>query len=119
MPFRAVVRNPDDKSARAPRALPGVEVVAGDFNDAASLERALANIERAFLLTNSTAQAEAQQLRFVAAAQRAGMQHVVKQSQWAASADSPVRFLRYHAAVKQAIWEAGLAYTFLRPNLFR
>ena len=29
-----------------------------------------------------------------------------------------MRFLRYHAAVEQAIWEAGLRYTFLRPNLF-
>ena len=81
VPFRALARNPDDKSAQVLRALTGAEVVAGDFNDAASLDRALAGIERAFLLTNSTAQAEAQQLRFVAAAQRAGMQHVVKQSQ--------------------------------------
>ena len=118
VPFRALARNPDDKSAQVLRALTGAEVVAGDFNDAASLDRALAGIERAFLLTNSTAQAEAQQLRFVAGAQRAGVRHVVKQSQWAASADSPVRFLRYHAAVEQAIQVAGLAYTFLRPNLF-
>lgn len=118
VPFRALVRNPDDQPAQALRALTGVEVVAGDFNNAASLGRALTGIERAFLLTNSTAQAEAQQLRFVQEAQRTGVRHIIKQSQWAASAASPVRFLRYHAAVEQAIRATGLAYTFLRPNLF-
>jgi uncharacterized protein YbjT (DUF2867 family) len=29
-----------------------------------------------------------------------------------------VRFLRYHATVERAIRESGLAYTFLRPNLY-
>ena len=116
--FRAMVRHPDDQPAQALRALPGAEIVTGDFNDAASLSRALEGIERAFLLTNSTAQAEAQQRSFVAQAQRAGVKHVVKQSQWAAAAESPVRFLRYHAAVEQAIRATDLAYTFLRPNLF-
>jgi uncharacterized protein YbjT (DUF2867 family) len=29
-----------------------------------------------------------------------------------------VRFLRYHASVERAIRESGLAYTFLRPNLY-
>ena len=118
VPFRALVRNPAEKPVQALAALPGVEVVTGDFNDAASLGRALVGIERAFLLTNSTAQAEEQQLRFVREAQRAGVRHLVKQSQWATAPDSPVRFLRYHAAVEQAIRAAGLAYTFLRPNLF-
>ena len=118
VPFRAMVRHPDEKPAQVLAALPGAEIVVGDFNDAASLARALAGIERAFLLTNSTAQAEAQQRRFVAQAQQAGVRHLVKQSQWAAAADSPVRFLRYHAAVEQAIQATGLAYTFLRPNLF-
>jgi len=36
----------------------------------------------------------------------------------AAAANSPVRFLRYHAAVEAAIQASGMAYTFLRPNLF-
>ena len=118
VPFRALVRDPAEQSAQALRALPGAEVVAGDFNDAASLTRALAGIGRAFLLTPSTAQAEEQQLRFVALARQAGVRHIVKQSQWAAAVDSPVRFLRYHAVVEDAINATGLAYTLLRPNLF-
>ncbi|OZI07950.1 NAD(P)-dependent oxidoreductase [Siphonobacter sp. BAB-5385] len=114
IPFRALVRS--EKEALA--TLPGVEVVRGDFNDPASLARALQGIERAFLLTSSSEQAEQQQLTFVAEARRAGVQHLVKLSQLAADLHSPVRFLRYHAVVEEAILETGLTYTFLRPNLF-
>ena len=118
VPFRAMVRHPDDESAQALRALPGAELAAADFNNPASVGRALTGIERAFLLTHSSAQAEAQQLSFVAQARQAGVRHLIKQSQWAASTESPVRFLRYHAVVERAITASGLAYTFLRPNLF-
>lgn len=114
--FRAVVRSPERASALV--GLPGAEVVRGDLDDAASLERALAGVTRAFLLTGSSERAEEQQRRFVEAARGAGVRHVVKLSQWAADARSPVRFLRYHAAVEAAIRDAGMAYTFLRPNLF-
>lgn len=43
---------------------------------------------------------------------------MVKLSQLAADEASPVRFLRYHAAVTRRIRELGLAFTFLRPNLY-
>lgn len=116
VPARAMVRSKNKAGAVA--ALPGIETVEGDFDDPASLERVLRGIGRAFLLTNSTDRAEAQQMAFVAAAKRAGVRHIVKLSQFAAEEASPVRFLRYHAAVERAIREIGLDYTFLRPNLF-
>ncbi|HET9503611.1 MAG TPA: SDR family oxidoreductase [Hymenobacter sp.] len=116
--FRALVRQPGAPATQRLAAIAGAEVVPGDFDDPASLQRALTGIERAFLLTNSTEQAEAQQLRFVELARQAGVPHLVKLSQWAADAASPVRFLRYHATVEQAIRAAGLTFTFLRPNLF-
>ena len=116
VPARAMVR-PRNKASGIV-GLPGIEIVAGDFDDPVSLERALRGIERAFLLTNSTERAEAQQLSFVVAARRSGVEHIVKLSQFAAAEDSPVRFLRYHAVVERTIRESGLAYTFLRPNLF-
>ena len=114
--LRAMVRSPE--AAQKIEARAGVEIVAGDFNDAATIARALAGIDRAFLLTPSSEQAEAQQSAFVDVARRAGVQHLVKLSQWAAALDSPVRFLRYHAAVEHTIRASGLPYTFLRPNLF-
>lgn|GEM_PF-6252453 len=54
----------------------------------------------------------------MATAGRTGLKHIVKLSQFAADEASPVRFLRYHAAVERAIIESGMAYTFIRPNLF-
>jgi uncharacterized protein YbjT (DUF2867 family) len=39
-------------------------------------------------------------------------------SQLHATRDSPVRFLRYHAVVEEAISSSGMAYTHLRPNLY-
>jgi uncharacterized protein YbjT (DUF2867 family) len=111
--FTAMVRS----DAARLEALPGVRVVRGDFDEPDSLAEALSGVRRAFLLTNSTERTEAQQLAFVRAAAEAGVAHVVKLSQLHARQDSPVRFLRYHAAVEAAIEEAGLGFTFIRPNL--
>ncbi|MGO4290914.1 SDR family oxidoreductase [Chitinophaga sp. RAB17] len=117
IPFRAMVRTTDDQ-ARALHALPGAEAVIGDFNNPDSVASALQGIEKAFLLTNSSEQAEKLQSDFVDVARHAGVQHIVKLSQLHAAPQSPVRFLRYHAAVEQKIRESGIDYTFLRPNLF-
>ncbi|MCU0542042.1 MAG: NAD(P)H-binding protein, partial [Oscillatoriaceae cyanobacterium Prado104] len=68
---RAMVRNHD----RAKEiALPNVEVVEGNFDRPETLLEALAEVDRAFLLTNSTEHAEAQQLAFVDAARQSSVQ---------------------------------------------
>jgi uncharacterized protein YbjT (DUF2867 family) len=117
VPFRALVRSADSH-AQVIAALPGAEIVTGDFNDSSSLAHALQGIEKAFLLTNSSEQAEQLQINFVEAAIHSGLSHIVKLSQLHASAGSPVRFLRYHAAVEAKIRWSGIPWTFLRPNLF-
>ncbi|WP_421830391.1 SDR family oxidoreductase [Larkinella sp.] len=116
IPFRALVRSLENAKTLA--QLDGAELVVGDLNDPESLACALDGVERAFLLTNSSEQAETLQMNFVAVAQQTGVKHLVKLSQFAADLHSPVRFLRYHAAVEQKIRESGLSFTFLRPNLF-
>jgi len=116
IPFRALVRREDHGDLL--RSLPHAEVVTGDLADPSSLNRAFQGIEKAFLLTNSSEQAEQLQLNFVHASHNAGVKHLVKLSQFAADENSPVRFLRYHASVENRIKELGLNYTFLRPNLF-
>lgn len=116
IPFRAMVRSIGNTGSLS--SLKGVEIIAGDFNDPASVGKALQGIRKAFLLTNSSAEAEIQQTNFVMQARQAGVQHIVKLSQLAASLHSPVRFLRYHGAVEQKILESGMDHTFLRPNLF-
>jgi uncharacterized protein YbjT (DUF2867 family) len=113
---RAMVRS--ISGAKAIAELDGVDLVVGDFDDVATVERALQGVEKAFLLTNSSERAEEQQCSFVSVGVRVGLKHIVKLSQFAADENSPVRFLRYHAAVERAIVRSGLAYTFLRPNLY-
>jgi uncharacterized protein YbjT (DUF2867 family) len=112
-PVRAMVRSPE--AAARHTAAPAV---VADFDDAGSLAGALRGVERAYLVTPSTPAAQAQQIRFAEAAAAAGVSHLVVLSQLAADEASPVRFLRYHAAVERRVRELGIGWTFLRPNLF-
>ena len=95
-----------------------LEFVEADFDDPASLRKALDGVQRAFLVTNSSERVEERQLRFVALARESGVKHIVYLSQLHASLDSPLRFLRYHAAVEEALRGSGMSYTNLRPNLY-
>lgn len=114
-PVRAMVRGPADAakfdSARVP-------VVVADFDDAQSINAAVAGVDQAYLVTPSSEKAAEQQMRFAEIALEAGVRHLVVLSQFAAKPDSPVRFLRWHAEVERRVRELGIAYTFLRPNLF-
>ena len=96
----------------------GAEPVVADFDDADSLRRALDGVRAVFLVTPSTEHAESQQIRFLDIAEAAGVEHVVLLSQLASRSDSPVRFLRYHAAVEERLRASTLGVTILRPNLF-
>jgi uncharacterized protein YbjT (DUF2867 family) len=96
---------------------PGITSIEGDFDDPASLPRALEGVDRTFLLTNSTERTEAQQIAFVQAAQAQRVGQVVCLSQLAADPQSPDRFLRYHGAVEAALTSSTVGWTFVRPNL--
>ena len=111
---RAMVRAEADR-AKLPA---GVPAVVADFDDLASIAAALDGADRAYLVTPSSERAEEQQRRFADLAAKAGLRHLVVLSQLASDEHSPVRFLRYHAAVEQHIRDLGIPYTFLRPNLF-
>lgn len=111
---RAMVHGSAD-GAKLPR---GATPVVADFDDADSMSAALRGIERAYLVTPSSERAEQQQVRFVDLATKNGVRQLVVLSQLAAEENSPVRFLRYHAAVERHVTDIGIDYTFLRPNLF-
>jgi uncharacterized protein YbjT (DUF2867 family) len=113
-PVRAMVRT----EAGRGRLPAGVDTVVADFDDAAAVAAALDGAERAYLVTPSAERAEEQQRRFADLAAEAGVRHLVVLSQLGAHVDSPVRFLRYHAAVERHVRDLGVGYTFLRPNLY-
>ena len=112
---RVMVRSSSDV-VRLPKT--SATVVEGNLDDPRSLKAALAGVARAYLVTPSSPDAEAQQVRFAELAAAGGVDRLVKLSQFAADEASPVRFLRYHGAVERRIRELGIGFTFLRPNLY-
>lgn len=115
LPVRAFVRN---RSRARAIALPGIELVEGDFARSDTFARALDGVDKLFLLIPSSANVEQQQRNFVDAARNARVKHIVKLSQFGAFSGAPDRFRRYHAAVEHHILKSRIPYTFLRPNLF-
>ena len=114
-PTRAFVRN---RTQARDIALPGIDLVEGDFAKPKTFVRALEGVETLFLLTPSSADAEQQQCNIVDAAKNAKVKRIVKLSQLGASPKSHGRFQRYHGAVEDYIVKSRIPYTFLRPNLF-
>jgi uncharacterized protein YbjT (DUF2867 family) len=112
---RALVRDPQRAAAIAGE---GVEIVQGDLGDPTSLDAAFAGVTRAFLLSAADPRQEELQGNFVAAAQRAGVDQVVKLSVMGAGDDSPVALARWHRSTEKLLERSGLAWTHLRPGFF-
>ena len=112
---RALVRDP----ARADfiRAA-GFETKAGDFGRPETLDAALEGVERALLLTPPTPDTVSQHHDFIVAAAGAGVRYVVKLSAFAADADAPEGFGRWHGQSENLLKTSGLKWTILRPNFF-
>jgi uncharacterized protein YbjT (DUF2867 family) len=94
----------------------GVQPVAGDLADAASLTEALAGAESVFLFAAPGLGAE-----FFTAAKAAGVRHVVLLSSGAvedgvAEQDGPIA--ARHFDLEQLLRASGLRWTFLRPDSF-
>jgi uncharacterized protein YbjT (DUF2867 family) len=110
---RALVRDPARLAGAG-----GVEVVRGDLRDPDAVAAALDGVDAAFLNSPSAPDAATTQIAVADAAATAGVSRLVLLSQFAARADSPVRFLRWHAAVEQHVHDLGIGHVVLRPNLF-
>ncbi|MFF1548872.1 NAD(P)H-binding protein [Streptomyces sp. NPDC058291] len=113
LPVRVMARDP----ARVQTAAPGAEIVAGDYGDPRSLDRALRGVSRAFLLTNRVGGDD--DARFLRAARSAGVRHLVKVSA-AAVADDDAHDLvtRWQRANEELLLSCGTPWTLLRPRAF-
>ena len=116
-PLRVIAR---DVARAEPLKKLGAEVVRGDFTDPASLERAMAGVERVFLNSGPTENLVDLQGNVIDAARRTGVRHVVKLSVFGADLpEAPrVRFMRQHIDVEHRLRGSGLAWTMLRPTFF-
>jgi len=116
---RALVRNA--RKAEELVRLPGVEIVIGDMLRPDSLGRALDGVDRALMISSSEPAMLETQCRFVDAAKRAGVRHIVKLSGKESSIgfDSMrFRFTRMHEQIEDYLEASGVAWTHLRPSQF-
>ena len=113
----AAVR-PVYRDAAKGRSLPPVGQVRADLDDPRQRDAALAGTTRLFLLTGNDPDFGRIQTAVVEAADRLGVQHVVKLSALGASDHSRSSIGRDHWAVEQAIQRTRMPWTFLRPHAF-
>jgi uncharacterized protein YbjT (DUF2867 family) len=110
-PVRVLVRNPKKATALAQR---GVDVVAGDPGDPATIDAAMRVVSTVMLVSPAI---PAQELNVIDSAVRAGVEHVVKITS-KASADSPIARRRDQTEIENGLIASGLGYTLLRNNAY-
>ncbi|WP_331770845.1 NAD(P)H-binding protein (plasmid) [Embleya sp. NBC_00888] len=119
IPSRALSRDPERLWAgldHAARRL--VEARAADAGDPQSLRDAFQGASRLFLAMANSPEQPALEIRAIHAAAAVGIEHVVKLSAPAATADSPVAVSRWHHAIEETLRDSGLSHTVLRPYAF-
>jgi uncharacterized protein YbjT (DUF2867 family) len=114
VPQRLLVRD----VGRAPD-LPGAIPVRAAYADRAAAEAALAGVETLFMVSAAENERRlAEHRAFVDAAAAAGVRHVVYVSFFGAAPDATFTLARDHAATEQHLRDSGMAWTFLRDNLY-
>jgi uncharacterized protein YbjT (DUF2867 family) len=113
VPVRALVRAPGRATG-----IDGAELATGSFDDEQSLARALSGVSAVLLAGRDNPHYAAQMERVLAAAERAGVEHVVALSAIGASAGSPIALMRDHAEVEARVRAGTVRWTFLRPHLY-
>lgn len=113
---RALVR---DVTKAAPLKDKGVELAPGDFNDSASLARALEGVTSVFFVVPPHEHDGAMIDRFLDAATASAMRpRIVRLSAIKATEGGPSESTRSHGRADRALLESGLPYVILRPNYF-
>lgn len=120
--LRAMTRKPESAPARQ-LAGQGVEVVAGDLNDEASLERALQGAWATFAVQNTweagVVVEEEQGKRFANVARRVGIQHFVYSSVGSAHRQTGIPHFDNKWRIEETVRGLGFSsYTIFRPVFF-
>jgi NAD(P)H dehydrogenase (quinone) len=114
--LRVSVRDPGKAEALAER---GIEVRQGDFDDPAGLTRTFDGVDTLLLVSTDGPNEVriAQHANAVAAAERAGVSHLVYTSVTDADT-SPLGLATVHARTEARIAESGIPFTFLRNAMY-
>ncbi len=110
---RAFVRDPSKAAAMLGD---GVELVSGDFSDAASVRRALEGVESVFLACANDPRQVEYETGVIDAAREAGVRRIVKLSALGAEIGSPVAFWDWHGRIEEHLLASGVPAVALRPT---
>ncbi|MFJ1592759.1 NAD(P)H-binding protein [Kitasatospora albolonga] len=112
-PVRILARRPERVAVRGPE----VDVVAGEYGDRDSLDRALRGVDAVFLVTNSPTEPDDERVATASAA--AGVRRLVKLSMMAVEEPDADDFItRLQRGNEQAVRDSGVPWTFVRPRTF-
>jgi uncharacterized protein YbjT (DUF2867 family) len=117
---RALVRNPERPEVRALEGS-GVEVFQGDFDDPASMERALDGADGAYSVQAWQGGPETeirQGIAFAEAANRQEIGHFVYSSVGAADQNTGIPHFESKGKIEERIRQTGMPYTIFRPVFF-
>jgi uncharacterized protein YbjT (DUF2867 family) len=112
---RALVHNADKAKSLSDK---GVEVIVGDLENPASLQKAFDGVSAVFLLTPFGEKADALARNAIAAAKKAGNPYIVRLSVIKAGPDAPTANTRSHGQTEKDLKESGLPVAYLRPHYF-
>lgn len=113
--FVAMVRSEEKAKALNEK---GIDTVIGDLEDIKSLEKALAGIDRVFLLSATSPDSPKQQGNLVKVAKEKGIKRIVKVSARGTDSDATFNIGRWHAVTETEIKDSGMNYTFLHCHSF-
>lgn len=113
IPLRAFVR---DTTRAAGMLSDGIELAAGDFGDADTVEQALEGVDTVFLACSNQPRQAEYETAVIDAARAAGVGRIVKLSALGAEAGSPVAFWDWHGRIEGHLADSGLRYSVLRPT---
>ncbi|WNG54985.1 SDR family oxidoreductase [Archangium gephyra] len=108
------------RSAAKAKSLEGGNVTPIDFEYTKPelIQKAVAGVEKLFLVTPFTPDQVDLGARLVDQAKAAGVKHIVKLSAMGADVEPGIQLGRWHRTLERYISGSGLTYTFLRPNNF-
>jgi uncharacterized protein YbjT (DUF2867 family) len=109
---RVLVRKAGEKS------LPGVEMVVGDLLDPVSVEKAMKDVDKMYLLNAVTPDELTQGLIAYDLAKRLKLSHVVYHSVFRVDHFKDVPHFASKLAIESAIREFDVPFTIIRPNYF-
>jgi uncharacterized protein YbjT (DUF2867 family) len=112
-PVRAVVR---DRGKAAGMLGGDVELMTGDFADAASVRRAMEGVDGLFLACSNQPRQVEFENGLIDAARETGVSRIVKLSAHGAEIGSPVAFWDWHGRIEEHLAASGIPSVVLRPT---